>query len=159
MLVRINAKLNSSQSRLGGSAALAYCAGLTDGEGCIHIARQKHPGARSGYVFRLVVTIAQNHLGTVLDFQELIGVEGLVYKRPRRGSQNRDDYQLVYHGRKAEEILLLLQPYLNRKKMEADVALDFQQNCELKRHFGPNGCPDHIWKKREACYRKLKSLK
>ena len=50
-------------------------------------------------------------------------------------------------------------PLLLRKRDEAKEALKFQDKCEIHRHFGPNGCPDEIWKLREACYEKLRKLK
>ena len=62
---------------------MAYAAGLFDGEGCVHIARQRKVQAKRGYVLRLVVTVAQNHLNTLKDFQSMTGVEGRIYMRTR----------------------------------------------------------------------------
>lgn len=145
--------------RLSPTQGLIYCAGLFDGEGCIHIARQVHKTARRGYVYRLRVSISQNHQGTLIDFQDLIGIEGLMYQTGRAAGQNKDCYQLTFDGQKGAQVLNLMFPYLLRKGPEAKAAMQFQSTCEIGTHFGPNGCPAHVWKQRDAFYLKLKSLK
>ena len=62
MSQRIQITLNNDDARLHGERGLAYAAGFFDGEGCVHIARQKHAGRRLGHVFGLVVSLSQNHL-------------------------------------------------------------------------------------------------
>lgn len=159
MTARIKVSFNPFGARLSGSTALAYAAGLFDGEGCVHIARQKKASARRGYVYRLVVSVAQNHLDTLADFQNLTGIEGRIYHRQRQGSSNRDNYALNYDGEAAALLLETLWPFLRRKADEAVFALHFQRKCDINRHFGPNGCPDEIWKERERLYEKLRNLK
>ena len=159
MTVRIKVDLKLDNPRLPGEVGVAYAAGLFDGEGCVHIARQKKATARRGHIFRLVVSVAQNNLDTLVDFQTLAGIAGRIYGSPRRGSSNRDTYSLNYDGKDAAALLETLRPFLRRKGDEADVALNFQRNCQLSRHFGPSGCPDHVWRQRERHYKKLRSLK
>lgn len=159
MNIRIDVSHQLGAPRLSPSASLAYAAGMFDGDGCIHIAKQKKATAKRGHIFRLVASLAQNHLLTLIDFQALVGVLGRIYQQPRKGSQNKDTYSLVYDGERAAEVIRRLHPYLHRKLDEAKEALDFQDNSEIHRHFGPKGCPEHIWKKREAHYRKLRNLK
>ena len=144
MSKRIHVALNTTTPRLGGSHGLSYAAGLFDGEGCIHIAKQSHRGSRKGHIYRLVVSVAQNHLQSLLDFQDFVGISGRLYRVKRKGPANRDAFTLTYLGRKADE---------------AVVALAFQTEGEIRRHFGPKGCPADIWRKRERCYTKLRSLK
>lgn len=156
---RINVSFDPAKARLPGASGLAYAAGLFDGEACVHIARQRKVQSRRGYVLRLVVTIAQNHIATLLEFQAMAGVEGRLYMRPRQGSSNRDGYALNYDGDAAARLLERLLPYLGRKADEARVALRFQRECEIHRHFGPLGCPDAVWQKRELLCEKLRSLK
>jgi len=67
-------------ARLAPPEAHAYCAGLIDGDGCISIVRQLKRDARRGYIFRLSLDITQNHLGTLLDFQNLLQLPGRVYQ-------------------------------------------------------------------------------
>ena len=159
MSKRIKVAVNPFGGRLVGPLGWAYAAGLFDGEGCVHIARQRKATARRGYIYRLTVSIAHNHLDTLKDFQDLTGIEGRIYRRPRQGSANRDGYALNYDGDDAADLLEILHPFLCRKADEATVALHFQRECEVNRHFGPQGCPADIWKKRERLYRKLRNLK
>jgi len=159
MTARIKVELDFSNPRLPDTVGLAYAAGLFDGEGCVHIARQKKASARRGHIFRLTVSVAQNHLDTLVDFQTLTGIAGRIYGTRRQGTSNRDSYSLNYGGKDAETLLETLRPFLRRKQDEADEALRFQRNCEINRHFGPKGCPDAIWRQRERHYKKLRSLK
>lgn len=156
---RINVSVDPTRARLQGAAAMAYAAGLFDGEGCVHIARQRKVQSKRGYVLRLVVTVAQNHLNTLKDFQSMTGVEGRIYMRTRQGTANRDAYALNYDGEAAANLLEKLLPFLGRKADEAKVALKFQRETQINRHFGPKGCPDAIWRKRVLLSEKLRSLK
>jgi len=156
---RIKTQGSKGAARLSDREGMAYAAGLFDGEGCIHIARQLKPTARNRVIYRLVATVAQNHLATLIDFQALTGVEGRIYQRRRTGSSNRDAYALNYDGRHAAELLRRLSPLLLRKQDEAKVALLFQDEGQISRHFGPQGCPAEIWELRKACYSKLRKLK
>jgi LAGLIDADG endonuclease len=158
MSVRIQHQTRQPK-RLSLELGRAYCAGLLDGEGCIHIARQLHKTSRRGYTFRLRLSISQNHLGSLLDFQNLLCIEGRVYQVQRTKKQNRDCYQLCYDGERAREVIEVLHPYLLRKLEEADAALEFMRVCHVSRHFGPKGCPPEIWRERERFYRKLRNLK
>lgn len=158
MSKRIHVALNPNP-RLCGELGLASAGATLDSEGCIHVAKQTHRGSRQGHIYRLVVSIAQNHLQTLLDFQDFVGIPGRIYPIKRQGSANRDSFTLNYDGSTAEAVLRLLLPYLGRKALEAQVALDFQKHGEIRRHFGPKGCPDEIWRKRTYYYRKLRNLK
>lgn len=158
-VIRVNVGLSSGKPRLGDAVGRAYCAGLFDGEGCVCIVRQLKSTARRKHIFRLVVSVAQNHLGTLADFQQLTGKVGRIYQIRRQGPANRDSFSLNYAGDAAAELLDTLLPYLVRKHDEAVVALQFQRESEVTRHFGRNGCPEHIWLKREKLYTKLRSLK
>lgn len=146
-------------ARLASSEARAYCAGLIDGDGCISIVRQLKRDARRGYIFRLSLDITQNHLGTLLDFQNLLQLPGRVYQVNRDPSQNRDSYLLNYSGVQALAVIQAVLPYLMRKQHEAQVAIEFMTQCHIHRHFGPRGCPEHVWRHRERLYRKMKNLK
>ena len=159
MNIRIDTTSKPQSPRLCPSTSLAYAAGMFDGDGCIHIAKQKKATTKRGYIFRLVISISQNHLGTVIDFQVLVGVSGRIYQQTRKGSQNKDTYNLIYNGCDAANVIRKLTPYLHRKLDEAKEALSFQDTCEIHRHFGPKGCPDSVWKRRETHYRKLRNLK
>lgn len=159
MSFRIKTEVTAGITRLGESEGLAYAAGLFDGEGCIHISRQKKKTARRKFIYRLVATVAQNHLETLIDFQTLAGVEGRIYRRRRSGTSNRDSFALNYDGKRAAELLKRLSPLLLRKRDEAELALHFQKEGKIEKHYGPKGCPQEIWDLREACCAKLRKLK
>jgi hypothetical protein len=159
MTTRIIVQTTSLTPRLSGTAALCYCAGLFDGEGWIGIHKQIKSEARRGYILRAGVTIVQNHLHTLQDFQILCGIAGRLYRVGRTQRSNRDSYALNYTGRDLERLLRVLRPFLLRKADECDVALEFIREGQIYRHFGPNGVPDHIWSTRERLARKIAKLK
>lgn len=156
---RIKVNFSPNIRRLGTHQALAYAAGFFDGEGCVSIVRQLKKQAIRGYIYRLVVCISQNHLRSLADFQNLVGLEGRIYQNKRQGTSNRDGYALIYDGASAARLLQELEPYLLRKHDEALVALKFQDETLIHRHFGPKGCPASVWAKRDALYNKLRKLK
>ena len=158
MTIRIKHTTTKNQ-RLPGNLGLSYAAGMLDGEGCICIAKTRSAQSKNGYNYRLRVIASQNHLRTLTDFQDLVGIEGLLYQITRSPQAHRDQFQLIYDGDKAAELLSALQPYLGRKQSEAVVALQYQSACEVNRRFGRAGCPDSLWKLRESYYRKLRSMK
>ena len=146
--------------RLTGDEAIAYAAGLFDGEGCISILRQKKRQTRHGYIMRLSVTLAQNHLQTLADFTDLVGIPGRLYTIPRaRTKSNRDTYALNYTGEPMERLLRKLQPFLHRKRDEVDLAFKFIQEGQINRHFGPHGVPADIWRLRVTLANKMSKLK
>ena len=88
-IIRINVSPALDAPRLSPEASLAYAAGMLDGDGCIHIARQNKPSAKRGYIFRLVTSVSQNHLGTLIDFQELVGLGGAFISKPAKGLKTK----------------------------------------------------------------------
>lgn len=138
---------------------LAWAAGFTDGEGCLSIARQTYTDPSRRDTYRMRVDIFQNCLSVLTAFEQTVGVKGRIYAVKRHHSQNRDCFRIAYDGEAAFELIRRLRPFLKRKQHEADVALAFGRNCEINRHFGPNGCPEKIWKLRARYYRRLQALK
>jgi hypothetical protein len=140
------------------SAALAWCAGFADGEGCITLAKIRRTcGNRVNY--RTRVYIPQNCLLTLQEFQDRVDVHCNLVKMPHRESYTRTIYQLIYDGVHALNLLKKLRPFLVRKAAEADVIFEYYRTCEPSRHYGPKGVPSHIWLARERCYEALRCLK
>lgn len=137
---------------------LAYQAGLMDGEGCVHIARQTYQSGRRP-CYRLRLSIAQNHLRTLADFQQEVGVEGRLYQVKRTAVQNRDSFDLKYDGAAAAEVIRRLRPFLRRKRVEAEMALEYLQVCDVSTRYGGKGAPQEVWRRREWYYNKLRALK
>jgi hypothetical protein len=132
---------------------------MLDGEGCISITKKRSKQSNRRYYYRLRVTASQNHLRTLTDFQDLVGISGLLYQVRRNAKAHRDQYQLIFDGDKAAALLKVLQPFLGRKEAESIIALQYQSECEVNRRFGRAGCPAELWKLRESYYKKLRLMK
>jgi len=137
---------------------LAWTAGFIDGEGCIYLSRYKN-ARRAHPTYRLVVTVAQNHLGSLKRVAQALAVPERIYTIKRSLRMNRDGYVLNISDQDADRSLRTLLPYLGRKGPEAQVAIEAYQNGQLSVHPGPNGHSPGIWKIREAAYSKLQRMK
>ena len=158
MAIRIRHS-TSTKKRLSGDMGLCYAAGFLDGEGCIGITKTRNAQSSCGFYYRLRVTAGQNHLRSLTDFQDFVGISGFLYQVDRSPQARRDQFQLIYDGDKAAELLRALLPFLGRKQSEAIAALEYQHQCEVKRRFGRAGCPADLWKLRESYYKILRSMK
>lgn len=139
-------------------ASLGWAAGFVDGEGCIHLARvQRTCGNRINYRLRLTVT--QNCRVTLEHLQGLLGATGYLTKLRRTLQHNKQVYTLVYDGRNAHNVIATLAPHLVRKRLEAQIALDFYAHGQPGLHPGPKGAPKELWDFRRRCYDKLRRLK
>lgn len=141
-------------------AALAWAAGLADGEGCFHIARQIYGDPRRRnrptYVFRL--TVAQSDHFVLQRFLRVLGVHGLIHARRWEPSMNRQPYVLCYSGRHAFDVVRLLYPHLVAKRTHAQVALAFERDGRVYEHRGPGGQDPAVWVVREWYYRKMRRM-
>lgn len=138
--------------------SIEWAAGFADGEACIHIARQKYGnGRRDTFVLR--VSIVQNDLQSLQRFQQGMGIHAGIYAVKRVLGQNRQCYTLNYNGPHAMQLILLLGPFLVRKRMEAITAWQFWVHGQAGRRFGPRGMPAAVMATRERLYWKLRSLK
>jgi hypothetical protein len=145
--------------RLPGVSGLCYAAGIFDGEGCICISKKRAAKSSGGYNYRLRVTVSQNHLDTLIDFQNFVGIPGYLYPIRRSLNQNRDAFQLIFDGDKAAKLLEMLQPYLLRKAPEAAVALQYQRTCDVNVRAGRAGFSAAVWALRESFCAKLRRMK
>jgi hypothetical protein len=142
-------------------AALGWAAGLCDGDGCIHIARQTYSDPKRSHQpnFRIRLTISQSNLPVLKYFQQVVGASGCVSAPKRTLQQNKQPYNLTYDGAKALTVIKLLTPFLVGKLPEALVVIAYARECRINEHPGPQGQPPSIWKLREAYYKKLRRLK
>lgn len=138
--------------------SIEWAAGFADGEACIHVARQKYRNGRSD-TFVLRVSIVQNDLQSLQRFQQGMGVHAGIYAVKRVLGQNRQCYTLNYNGPHAMQLILLLGPFLVRKRMEAITAWQFWVQGQAGQRFGPHGMPATVMATRERLYWKLRSLK
>ena len=118
-----------SESRKSGSESrpesdLAWAAGFLDGEGCIHIAKQRYPGRRSD-TYRLGVHVAQNDLPTLEALCVAVGIRAPIYATKRAKNHSRQCYTLNFSGHSALLLLQAVMQHLRRKRLEAETALKF----------------------------------
>jgi hypothetical protein len=137
---------------------LAHAAGLFDGDGCVLISKQ-HQAGRKHPTYRLCLSLVQNCHKTITHFQSVLGLQACLVEVRRTRQQNRQVYDLRYDGIHAVRALQLLQPYLVRKAVEAQVAIKFWSDCQMGVLPGCSGMPDAVWKARYRFYKKLQKLK
>lgn len=105
-------------------ADLAWAAGFLDGEGCIHIVKQRYKNRRSvGY--RLGVNVAQNDRPALEALCSAVGIKSPIYATKRAPNHSRQCYTVNFSGRSAWLLLSTVMPYLRRKTHEASAALEF----------------------------------
>jgi hypothetical protein len=146
--------------RLGAAFSLSWAAGFADGEGCIYIFKQPYAAFPNRHpTYRLGFSITQNDRQVLEHFKEGIGIHGGLYEVKRVLQHNRQIYELKYTGINALKVIAMLQPYLIRKQIEAQIALAYWTQGHGGEHPGPRGWPASIVAIRERLCQKLKSLK
>ncbi len=144
--------------------ALAYCAGLIDGEGCISITRtdqrrrdrQNRPWNSKG--FRLFLNMAITDDDKPLKY--LIGtIGGKTYEHKRRTTTGRKVYSWYLDGNRALRAIKKLKDYLIIKKQEALIGIEFQNHINrvpsnLKYKFNPD-----LYAERLEMYNRMKKIK
>jgi hypothetical protein len=141
--------------------SLEWAAGFADGEGCISLAKQRYlNNPARGISYRLAFCIVQNDLQVLEHFQGGMGIPSRIYPVKRLMQHNRQIYTLNYTGKKALELIRTLQPYLVRKQLEAQAALDYwiEGQCG-QRPKGMRSWPSDVIATRERYFQKLKTLK
>ena len=142
-----------------GCANLAWAAGFVDGEGCVSIVKQTFKDPKRRPIYRVRLQVAQSDLGVLKKLQNILGVQSSIAEIKWRSDQNEWAYSLIIDGGHAMGALLLLEPFLRRKKHQACACFDFWEQCEMGVHPGPRGMPEDVWKTREECFKRLKRMK
>jgi len=137
---------------------IVWAAGFADGEACIHISKTQLRD-RAHPTYRLVVSISQNHLGSLRRFARALDLPERFYDVKRTATMNRDAMTFVVGDKQAYNALHVLLPYLTRKAPEARMAIEAYEVGQMDVHPGPNGHHAHVWKAREKYYRKLRNMK
>ncbi len=94
---------------------LAYLAGIVDGEGSIGITHHK---VRKSYSLRLQVANTSNNL---MHFLSRFG--GHIYEHKMHSSYHKQRYDWMVIGKKAQEIIRQIAPYIIIKIEQAKIAL------------------------------------
>lgn len=111
----------SPRRRNGQSPSVEYLAGFIDAEGCLRLTKVLFAGWNPQYGARVQVS---NTNRTVLeDLQHSFG--GIITNHPRRALGWKDEYQLLWTGRKVEPLLRVAGPYLRIKQRQARIVLRF----------------------------------
>lgn len=148
----------STSYSLAQAVALAWAAGFTDGEGCIHISKQLQPGRKSP-TYRPRLDVSQNNREVLVRLREIIGEDAGLYTVKLQPNHAQQPYSLGYDGEHALRAIAKLRPYLFRKAVEADVLLTYPELTSMGIHPGPGGYAPEVWTERERIYRRLQELK
>jgi hypothetical protein len=153
--------LNRDSGRKPRNFSLEWAAGFADGEGCISLAKQRYlNNPARGITYRLSFCIVQNDLQVLQHFKDGMGIHSKIYPVKRLMQHNRQIYTLNYSGVKALELIRTLQPYLFRKQLEAQAALDYWTEGQCGQHpRGRRQWPADVIAIRERYFQKLKTLK
>lgn len=109
--------------------------------------------------YRLLLSVTQNDRPVLEHFQNGLGVASGIYLVKRTLQHNKQVYVLQYWGAHAIQAIKLLEPYLVRKNIEAQVALQYWVVGQCGTRFGPKGLPPSVRAERDYYYKKLQSLK
>jgi len=99
----------------------AYIAGFVDGEGCIQLQKKRKPGR---YCLRFRITQTDK---AILDWIKACTGEGTVRRWSLQSERHRERYEWYCGGYKALCILHEIYPYLKLKKLQAEIAFEFEK--------------------------------
>ena len=117
-----------NQDLLLKEAELAYAAGILDGEGCIHIHNNNIKSKKSTQNFELKVHVS-NTDRKMIDFLKQ-KFNGNITFRKKRTKSRLDSYKWYLCGKRAEDFLRVIFPYLITKREKAVLALKFRKTFE-----------------------------
>lgn len=146
----------------------AYLAGFFDGEGCISLTRQR--GGKSispSYNMRIVIGQSGEKGIKLLDhWKEKTGI-GALFEKMRFGEYEKIGFNWVMSSNDALDFLVSIYPYLDLKKDEAELAIDFQETKRVTtfngRAYGGRGnhggLDPQVIEERERIYQRLSDMK
>lgn len=140
---------------------VAYLAGIFDGEGCVHIKRNKRKDCPKGIQYELIATVRMSNEYICRLFQMAFG--GRIYQCKKREIYHKQLWQWIVASHQASDFLETLSPYLIEKKAEATLAFKFQDmKVPIRAEKGHRGFirqGDGVAAVEEAEYVLMKSLK
>lgn len=101
---------------------LGYAAGVLDGEGSISCSVNKTQPGQRNLCFRTNVRIVNTDPGMIAFLSDHF-IGHLQMRKSKTGG--KDIYQWGVYGASAKTFLLLVKPYLQCKRQQADIALKF----------------------------------
>jgi len=152
--------------------ALAYCAGLIDGEGCISIGKRygiKHNNRGNNQFekgkkirkdtwnpnYSLFVIVVQKDR-KITDWLHGNFGGSLDYAKGSGFSTQKKYHRWVLRSNQAFKLLKGIKPYLILKKEQALIGIELQKQLNLRK---TREIPEEDLRKREKLYQKLKAIK
>jgi hypothetical protein len=136
---------------------LAYCAGLFDGEGCIHIGKataQCKRGRVSPY-YGLVASLLMTRYEAIQKFEEIFG--GTAKPRNRKPPA-KNVWERKIYGENVQDMAKVLLPYLRIKREQALLAIQFREHMAPFRWIGPIQLSVNELQLREGFRQQMKEL-
>lgn len=109
---------------LKGKTLLAYVAGIIDGEGNIGLYKLRKSSAKCGYSYIMCVRVVNTQPWLIRFLQ--LQFEGYVQNVKPMASSRKPLWRWEIRAKKAESFLKLVLPYLQLKRQQAEIAIQFQ---------------------------------
>ena len=139
------------------SVELSYVAGFFDGEGCVHIARQRaHPGGVTYINYYLRVDIANTNKDILIWISGLFGY-GSVTKKGRKGNR-KQGWSLVIVSRQAASFLTDISPYVKVKRGQVALGIEFQKTKGKRKSEYQGGNTEDVLKQRLSISEQMSQL-
>lgn len=137
---------------------LAYTAGLFDGEGSVGISKQTERKCKTGYYYRLWVSMSNTDQEIIYWLEKHFG--GSAIQRKVNGDRYKNQYQWALAPKNAINFLKLISPYVRIKKQQIELCIQFPTTIGWERdEKGRNkGKSIEILLKQEEIYQKMKLL-
>lgn len=141
-----------------GETERAYLAGLFDGEGCIYMQERLQPG-QTRFSYTIGIQLSMTDPSAVRLFHQAFG--GRFYNMAGRKAWHRPLWSWWLGMRGASDFLHSMLPYLQVKKPQAQLALEFIQFQAARRRGGLHGGPrsPEIVATQKQFYERMKALK
>jgi len=117
---------------LKGKVALVYAAGIIDGEGCIGLYKKKATDCKLGYHLVVKVQVGNTQEWLIRWLQMQFG--GCITYSHCKLKSWKPQWRWIIAANKATECLKLVLPYLQLKRPQAEIVIQYQKN----RHRGRN---------------------
>jgi hypothetical protein len=143
---------------LPAASQLGWAAGFVDGEGCVRIAR-RNPGPGRNRIYSLELSISQNMRSTLEHFQSIFpDLHGSLRLHDDGPHLRRPVFVLNYRCAQCLDLLLRLEPFLVRKKAEAQCGIEFARGVSFVRR-GRTPHPPEQMALRETFFQRMSALK
>lgn len=103
---------------------LAYLAGIVDGEGSIQIRKHRDKRVSPGFCYQLVINVANTNEWLINWIHLNFG--GNIYRKRKLAQHYKQVYLWSASSLQAKTLLELVLPYLRIKKVQTEIALQFQ---------------------------------